>query len=149
MGTFVETVTIDASVDDVWNALSDIGAIHRWNPGVEDSRLTTTGDVTLGSARRCELGGKNYLDETVVEWVPGERLTMRIVGTNLPFKSADIGFTLAGYDRGTRVCVSPVYRLKFGPIGALLDILVVRRQYRRGMASLLRGLKRHVEATDR
>ena len=42
--------------------------------------------------------------------------------------------------------VSPVYRLRFGLLGTALDASYVRRTYSRGMASLLAGLKRHVEA---
>lgn len=146
MGTFAEQVTIKASIDAVWNVLADIGSIHHWNPGVVDSRATTDGAAGLGSSRRCELGGKNYLDEEVVEWVPKEALRMRIVGTNLPFKTADIRFTLEGRGKETLVTVSPTYRLKFGLLGTVLDAVFVRSQYRKGMINLLRGLKQHVES---
>jgi hypothetical protein len=87
----------------------------------------------------------NYLDEEVVEWVPGRVLTMRIVGTNLPFETADIRFTLEGNDRRTTVTVAPSYHMKFGWLGAVLDAVAVRARYRRGMVNLLRGLKEHVE----
>ncbi|MBI4490560.1 MAG: SRPBCC family protein [Deltaproteobacteria bacterium] len=146
MGTFAERVTINAPKDVVWNVLADIGSIHQWNPGVVDSRATTDGEVGLGSARRCELGGKNYLDEEVVEWVPKKILTMRIVATNLPFKTADIGFALESRGEQTLVTVSPTYRLKFGLLGTLLDAVLVRSQYRKGMINLLRGLKQHLES---
>src|SRR5512145_1994702 len=43
--------------------LADIGSIHRWNPAVVDSRMTSEGEVGIGSSRRRELGEKNYLDE--------------------------------------------------------------------------------------
>ena len=39
----------------------------------------------------------------------------------------------------TRVTVAPDYRLKFGPIGMLMDVVLVRRAYRNGMRALLRG----------
>ena len=131
----------------MWNVLADIGAICRWNPGVIDSRTTTTGEIGLGSGRRCELGGKNYLDEEVVEWKLSEALTVRVVSTNLPFKTADIRFTLhEERENETTVTVSPSYQLKFGLLGDLLDLVFARSRYRKGMVSLLAGLKRHVEA---
>jgi len=145
MGTFAESIVIDAPKDVVWKVLADIGSIHQWNPGVVDSHLTTSGAVKLGARRRCELGGKNYLDEQVIEWAPGKALTMRIIETNLPFKTADIRFTLGSRDSETYVTVSPQYELKFGLLGALLDAVYVRFQYRRGMVNLLKGLKRHIE----
>ncbi len=145
MTTFSEQIGIRSDKSRVWGALADIGSIHRWNPGVADSRLTSEGEVGLGSERRCELGGKNYLDEKVVEWTHGETLTMRIIKTNLPFKSADIRFTLEQQGSQTLVTVSPAYILKFGFLGRLMDWVFVRWQYRKGMANLLKGLKQYVE----
>ena len=145
MGVFTEHITISASKEAVWKVLADIGAIHEWNPGVSNSRATTSGEIGLGSGRRCELGGKNYLDEKVVEWNPGTSLTMRIVDTNMPFKTADIRFTLNERDDTTVVTVTPNYELKFGIVGRIFDVLMVRRVYRKGMVKLLEGLKIQVE----
>ncbi len=88
---------------------------------------------------------KNYLDEQVVEWEPGEALTMRVIGTNLPFRTADIRFRLQPEPSGTVVPVSPEYTVKFGLAGRILDVLFVRHAYKRGMTALLRGLKAHIE----
>ncbi len=49
---------------------------------------------------------------------------------------------------GTIVSVSPDYQLKFGPIGALVDRLILGRQMRKGMDELLAGLKYHVETGE-
>lgn len=145
MRTFSEQISILADKNHVWDALADIGSIYRWNPGVVDSQLTTDGDVGLGSERRCELDGNNYLNETITEWIQGEQLTMRIIETNLPFKSADIRFSLEQRNTQTLVTVSPTYILKFGLLGRLLDVTFVYSQYRKGMVNLLKGLKQYVE----
>ena len=70
---------------------------------------------------------------------------MRIIETNMPM-TADIRFRLAAEGDSTKVSVSPEYRVKYGPIGSLMDVLFVRRTYEKGMRALLAGLKRHVEA---
>ncbi len=145
MSTFVEQISIAAPQHLVWKVLADIGSIHKWNPGVVDSHMTTVGEVGNGAGRRCELGGKIYLDERIVEWEPEKALTMRIVKTNLPFQVADIRFTLEEQGEQTLVTVAPQYRLKFGIVGALLDMVFVRAQYRKGMVNLLRGLKQYIE----
>lgn len=115
----------------MWKALADIGAIHKWNPGVVASRKTTSGNDGLGSCRRCELGGKNYLEEEVVEWTPEQAMTMRITETNLPFAAADIRFTLSPEHGRTRVTVTPRYTLKYGWMGRALDAVFVRARYRK------------------
>ena len=117
-----------------------------WNPGVKHSYATGEEITGLGAARHCDVGGRNYLKESVVEFDHERVLTMRIDDTNLPFVAADIRFALRPQDTGTVVAVSPEYRLKFGPVGALLDAVYVRRTYTKGMGALLKGLKEHVES---
>lgn len=145
MGTFKTDIRIDAPISDVWEVLADVGTIHRWNPGVVSSHLTTAEATGVGAGRHCDLGGRNYVDEEVVAWEAGQRLTMRIIGTNLPFKAGDVRFSLRPDDNATIVTVSPEYALKFGLFGKILDLLYVRRAYLKGMEALLAGLKAHVE----
>ncbi len=146
MSEFKETIEISAAQEHVWEVLADIGAICEWNPGVKDSKQTSPGDVSVGATRHCDLGGRNYLDEEVVEFAPDSHITIRITDTNLPFKSADIRFSLVSAGANTLVTVSPDYQLKYGLIGRILDTLVVRSQYRKGMQGLLQGLKARVES---
>ena len=68
MSTFATETKINAPVSEVWAALADIGGIYRWNPGVQGSHVTTEQAEGVGACRRCDLGGKNYLDEKVVKW---------------------------------------------------------------------------------
>ncbi len=145
MASFSETILINAPVSEVWKVLADIGTISDWNPGVKSSQKIGNVAEGVGAKRRCDLGGKNYLLEDVVEWSREQVLTMRITETNLPFKSADIRFTLQARAGATEVTVTPDYELKFGGIGRLLDSLIVRRTYRSGMKDLLEGLKGHTE----
>jgi carbon monoxide dehydrogenase subunit G len=126
MSTFITQIDIKAPPDKVWAALSDIGNIYLWNPGVISSYLTSDSGAGVGTARYCDLGGGNYLDESVVVWEPDQALTMRVTGTNLPFKEVDIRFTLRAKNSGTLVQVSPLYELKYGIIGRALDILYVK-----------------------
>lgn len=149
MSSFTTEIKIDASLEGVWGVLADIGSIERWNPGVISSHATTGEATGLGACRYCDLGGENYLDEEVVEWEDGERLTMRIVGTNLPFKTADVRFRLHTENGATLVTVSPEYELKYGLLGGLLDALYVRHTYKKGMNALLAGLKQHIESDER
>ena len=61
----------------------------------------------IGSNALLQPGGNNFLNEEVVAWKPGEQLTMRIVGTNLPFETADIRFTLRPEGEKTVVTLAP------------------------------------------
>jgi uncharacterized protein YndB with AHSA1/START domain len=146
MSTFTERTTIDATRQDVWAALADIGNIATWNPGLIGSHRTNDIDG-VGGARHCDISTKHSLTEHVVEFEPAAAITFRITDSTLPFKTADIAFTLTDSPirDHTEVTVSPTYTLRYGPIGRFLDTVAVRRSYRAGMRELLEGLKRHLE----
>ena len=145
MTVFTRDIVIEAPVGEVWKVLADIGNIHLWNPGVLSSQVTTPKSTGLGACRHCNLGGKNYLDEEVVEWDVDKRLTMKVNKTNMPFKSVDVHFTLHSKNGSTVVTVSPEYEVKYGMLGKIMDLLVVRRTYVRAMDELLNGLKQYIE----
>jgi len=143
--TFTTEIEIDAPVDEVWRVLADVGEIHQWNPGVIHSHAMSEAESGLGATRYCDLGGDNFLKEEVVRYQPQRQLTMRVIDTNMPFEAADIHFTLQDKSSQTVVAVSPEYAIKYGPLGAILDRLYVRRSYKEGMRNLLQGLKEYVE----
>jgi uncharacterized protein YndB with AHSA1/START domain len=81
MGTFSKETTIDASREDVWSVLADLGSISRWNPGVTHSRSTSHAPGGEGATRHCDVGvgGRTaQLQERAVDW-RGEE-----VGTEVP-----------------------------------------------------------------
>ena len=148
MATFTVETIIEAPVSKVWSVLADIGSIAIWHPGVAHSHLLSKEANGLNASRYCDLGGHNYLKEKVVTWDVERHLTFRITSTNLPFRTADIRFTLSPTPKGTIVTVSPVYTLKFGLLGGVLDYLMVHRRYKAGMCELLSGLKQYIEGNS-
>lgn len=153
MSSFAERTTIDASRERVWGVLAEIGSIQRWNPGVKRSYSTSEGPGGEGATRHCDLqrpNGKSAgtLEERAFDWREGEGFKIEITASSLPFDRAVISFSLTDTSQGTGVTVSPDYALRFGPLGALLDRAVVRRQYRKGIRGMLDGLKRYVETGE-
>ncbi len=148
MSEFTERILIDAPPERVWAVLADIGLIARWNPGVVESSRLTAGPVEIGARRRCIVGGGHRLDEEVVGFDVGRSLVFRIIATDLPLAEADIRFALLPSGGACEVSVSPRYRPGMGVLGRLLDPVLLRPAYRRGMRKLLAGLKRHVQQSD-
>ncbi|MEP3297061.1 MAG: SRPBCC family protein [Pseudoruegeria sp.] len=144
MSSFTETIVIDASAERVWDTLADIGTIADWNPGLVGSHATNKANG-LGATRYCDIDGKHNLDEEVVCFEPLRAITFRITRSTLPFRSADIRFTLKERSERTVVSVSPIYELKYGFAGRLLDRTFVSTTYKRGMRGLLKGLKTWAE----
>lgn len=145
MSTFVETIQINAKPDTVWAVLADVGNIADWSPGLVGSSATNA-KLGKGATRHCVISETQSLDEEVVRYDPPRAITFRITQSTMPFESADIRFTLDADGDATIVKVSPLYALKFGVFGRILDRLMVKRVYSKGMKGLLSGLKDHSEA---
>ncbi len=129
--------------------LADFGGIYRWNPGVKHSYSTSEINQGLLATRHCELPkGDDYLDERILEWREGESFQVEWYATNLPFHRSVVKFSIKAYGNGTIVTVAPDYALKYGLLGRLLNKLVVRRIFRKGMEDLLTGLKYHIETGE-
>ncbi len=150
MATITINRTVDAPLDRVWALLSDFGSIHRYHPGVESSPITDgTPSSGVGSERVCNLYDGNHLTERVTESVQGKRLAIEVVDSSMPMKTAGGTFVLqpAGPNR-TEVAMTMEYVLKFGPLGMLMDKLVLERSMTRSLDALLAGLDHHAQTGE-
>jgi uncharacterized protein YndB with AHSA1/START domain len=151
MGSFSKTTTIDAPKDKVWAVLADIGSIEKWSPGVTHSHSTSAEPGGEGATRHCDvgMGGKSAsLEERAFEWREGEGYKIDVYESSMPMKSNVVTFALKDAGSGTTVTVSPDYKMKFGPIGAMMDTLMVRKQFEKGVEGMLSGLKQYVETGE-
>ena len=147
-------VQIDAPVDKVWRTLADLGSIDKWNPGVAKSYATSEATQGEGATRHCDLQSGNaqldnaQLEERAFDWREGEGFKIDVYKSSLPLKRNIISFEVEPSGDGTLAKVTADYQLKYGPIGALVDILIGRRQSQRSFDELLAGLKYHVETGE-
>jgi hypothetical protein len=149
MANFSTRIKINATKQEVWAVLSDFGEIYRWNPGVRDSYCTSGTTQGTLATRRCELvKGDDYLDERITEWRDGRSFKVEIYDTNLPIHRNVVEFSVESTDTGAMVTVTPDYTLKYGPVGWLMDRIMVRQLFNGGMEDLLSGLKYYVETGE-
>ncbi len=66
----------------------------------------------------------------------------------MPLHRNVVKFSVEADGSGTIVTVAPDYTLKYGLLGRLLNQIVVRRKFKKGMEDLLTGLKYHVETGE-
>lgn len=149
MTTIRDEIWIDAPREDVWRRVADLGGIVAFHPGLSGSHLVGEQAEGPGARRRCELkGGRGHIDEEVVEWTDQERLALAITGGKglPPFARAEGRFALRdGANGGTVVDFALDYALRYGWLGRLMDVALVRREFDKTVRGVLRGLKRRVE----
>ncbi len=153
MTRFSTEITINAPKEKVWEVLADLGSIYKWNPGVSHSHSTSPETGGEGAMRHCDLqnakgGSIGYLEERAFDWREGDGFIIDVYDSNLPLKRNHVSFDLESKGDGTIVTITPDYVLKFGPLGLLADLLIARRQLKKGMADMAAGLKHHVETGD-
>lgn len=99
----VETVTINASPDEVWARVKNFDALHTWHPAVEKS--TTTGGNAPGAIRTLSLKGGGTIVEELESWSQADRkfsyrmkdpgpVPVSNYSSTLTVKPADGGLTL-------------------------------------------------------
>ena len=150
MTTFVKTTQIDAPREKVWAVLADLGSISEWHPSVTSSHTTSDATSGEGATRHCDISGPGgkaaHVEERAFDWREGEGFKIDIYESSLPIKKNVVTLSLKDSGSGTLVSVSPTYRLKFGPLGMLMDKLMVRAQFEKGVGGMLSGLKERVES---
>ncbi len=149
MAHFSTQIRINATKEKVWGVLADFGGIYRWNPGVRHSYSTSESNQGLLATRHCELlKGDDYLNEQILEWRDEQSFKVDIYETNLPLHRNVVEFSVEAEGSATIVTVAPDYTLKYGLLGWLMNQLVVRRKFQKGMEDLLIGLKYHIETGE-
>ena len=145
-------VRINAPKEKVWEALADFGGIQIFNPSVIKSYTINSKNEGVGASRRCELNiPGSHIDERVTEWVDGEKMVIEIYDGKKapPFKRAFATISIREDGPNTTIATGVIeYKLKFGPIGALMDVALVKPQFGKGFGGLMAGLKHYVETGE-
>ncbi len=148
MTTFKKHITINIPKQKLWEIVSDLGNIYKYNPGVRKSYYTTDNTEGIGAARICELQPTGKILETVNDWNEGVGFLLHIdtIEKAPPVKDFTGLFELTELDTNrTRVFVTINYEMKLGAIGTLLNKLIIKSKMENGIEDLLEGLKVYSE----
>ena len=151
MTTHKVEVQIDAPKDVVWAALADFGAVWKYNPAVESSRSLTDKNRGVGAERRCELTFSGAaVEERIVDWNPAGHYAVEIFdGDRLPpIKNAVARLGVRRHGDGSVVTGALSYDTKFGPVGSLMNRLVISKKFGGAFSGLFAGFKHHIETGE-
>ncbi len=136
---------IAASASAAWDVLSDFHGVDTWARPV--TRVVALGPAArgVGAARRCDIRGLGAVDEVVTVWEEGRRLGYRVSPVGPIGRSESLWEIEPVGPLSTRVRLRLDYDMRFGPLGALLHALLVRRLLGRNLPGALAAPKRRVE----
>lgn len=149
MTTLHHEARIAAPVAEVWRAIAgDLTAVQHYNDQVASARIVGEQRDGVGATRRCELRPKGFVEERVTAWTPHERIGLEVAASSWPIVFMAWQTDLAVDGDGTRVTQVLSYKLRFGPVGALLNALVMRRKLDAGIRDVFERLRAYVERRD-
>ena len=132
--------------DRVWKLLADLEAVKRYNHTVKSVAIVGEQRDGVGARRSCELLPSGRVVERVTHWDNERALGLEIAESDWPVTFMRWVTRLAPDPKGTRITQDLEYRMKLGPIGWLLDKLVMRNKLRSTLDRVLAELVRQAEA---
>lgn len=146
MTTLRHQIRIEAPVEIVWRAIAgDLTAVQHYNQMVSSARFVTERHEGVGAMRRCELKPRGFVEERVWDWSPNRAIGLEVAASEWPIVFMRWKTELSAEGKATLVSQEMSYKLKFGPIGAVMDALMMRRKLDGGIREVFENLKRYVE----
>jgi hypothetical protein len=129
--------------ESVWSLLADLEAVQRYNPGVREAKIQGAKRTGVGATRVCELLPKGRVVERVTHWEEGRALGLEVAESDWPIHFMRWVTRVEPLPGGTRITQELEYRVKFGPLGWLLDRLAMERKLRTSLDAIFASLVQH------
>ncbi len=144
-------ITVNATKDEAWKSLADFAGVYTFHPAVPKSyAINGSSHTGLGAERRCELNsdGSKYIEERIVRFVDGEEYDVDIYGGNQmpPVNNFIVTLGVESVSANqTRIYVRANYEPKFGPVGMVMNMMMIKPFISKAMNGILLGFKHHME----
>lgn len=146
MTTTYNEITVNASLEKVWEVLSNIELLDKYDPTVKQSTALSENKSGLNAKRKVLMvDGKNWFEEKVTVFKPNEALTYQLTNCSFPISGLKHSYSFEKVGNQTKVKQVMEYTVKFGLLGKLLDNLMIRKQTDSGIKKFFAGLKSHIE----
>ncbi|MFY0616149.1 SRPBCC family protein [Shimia sp.] len=143
--TLKTEVAVNAPVEQVWEVLSDFSAPDTYAEQVTLSYSLTPDKHGLGEARHCDIKGFGSIQEEIIAWQDGRSLTYSVTPLGPLGKSVSRWTVDPDGDDRAKITVELGYDLRFGPLGWLMHVLVMRRALQKAIPQGPEALKTRVE----
>jgi hypothetical protein len=133
-------IEAQCSPDRVWALLSDLEAVQRYNPGVRAARVEGDRRTGVGATRVCDLLPSGRVVERVTVWEEQRAIGLEVAQSDWPIRFMKWVTRIEPAGGGTRIAQQLEYQVKFGPVGWVLDRIVMERKLRSTLDAIFASL---------
>ncbi len=145
MTTIHHQISANCPPARVWALLGDLEAVPLYNPTVRAAKVQGEQHSGIGAMRACELNPKGRVVERVTHWEDGRAVGLEVVESDWPIHFMRWVTRLEPEGSGTRITQQLDYAVKFGPLGWLLDRVVMKRKLTTTIDDVFANLVKHAE----
>ncbi len=131
----------------IWTLLADLEAVQDYNPTVRTAAVKGTRRTGVGAERVCDLLPKGRVVERVTHWEEGRAVGLEVAASDWPIRFMRWVTRIEPKGDGSLITQDLEYQLKFGPVGWLLDRLVMKRKLTATLDDVFARLARHADAS--
>ena len=146
--TISASILINVPKSKVWNVVKYPANIYQFHPLIKKSAMTTKALSGDNSKRICELKPAGKMLELISNWKEGEAYSTEVIGGKMlpPYKfmRGHLELTTTS-DNTCKATFTFSYQLKFGLFGKVMDLLMIRPQFKKAPGKYVLGLKAFVE----
>jgi ribosome-associated toxin RatA of RatAB toxin-antitoxin module len=146
MTTLHNEIIINAPIEKIWEALSVIDNLEKFDPLVKNSKLISESKSGLYAKRKVDMkDGKNWFEEKVTAYKPNEKLEFQLTDCSFPIHGLTHRYSFEKMGSQVKVRQTMQYTVKFGVLGKILDTLMIKKQTNSGIQKFFVGLKEYAE----
>jgi ribosome-associated toxin RatA of RatAB toxin-antitoxin module len=146
MATIINEIAINAPIGKIWEALSDVAELEKYDPTVKKSTCLSKNEYGIGAKRKVDMqDGKNWFEEICTIWQLNEALTYELTACSFPVHRLRHSYSFTKKGDAVIVRQEMNYTVKFGVLGQLLDFLMIRKRSDAGVKKFFTGLKSYAE----
>jgi ribosome-associated toxin RatA of RatAB toxin-antitoxin module len=144
--TLLNEITVNAPIEKIWTALSNIEELENYDPAVRKSVALSQAKSGIGATRKVNMkDGKNWFEEKVTACKPYKILSYELTACTFPIRKLKHSYSFEQTGNQVKVKLVMEYQVKFGLLGKVLDGLMIRKLSDNGIKKFFSGLKSYSE----
>lgn len=148
MTTLQNEIIIDAAIELIWSALSNVDELDKYDPTVRKSVAISNSKSGVDAKRKVEMNdGKNWFEEECTVYKQNQALTYELTACSFPVHQLRHSYHFEKIGNKTKVTQVMIYQMKYGLFGKVMDALIIRKKSDTGIKKFLAGLKSFTEKT--